>query len=451
MAIAGDTIAALTSILKDKVNSTENVAMSSMFAMLQQQQQQMFQMQKDQMQFFMKQTTEASQPAKVTGAAMFGGPMGATMGMGSPTHGAMMSSPYSPHHASMQQLPSTSPYAASAPAGMNFGQSNRYDAPSLDPAPMASTAALDRYYDTNDKTDAMLLRPTVQLTGNKVKLSTTAGSTMVGTSMANMEAAVQHTSSAQTIQLDPRAPDMHDTSVYSTGGIGTGNVAKMASATVNNREPIMHTQKAGLNTLPLQAPNFSSPAFSTGMINQTSTMMKDPDASTFMLGSPTNSKTQMVPDLSPEASVPDEIRKELFTRVLNNRFRQVEQMLAGGVPVNVRDERGNTPLHVACQTNNKKMAKLCLRWGAELNSQNAQGQTALHYCFAYHYDELGAYLIEKGASDSITNYFGWTCYDGLRPDDAQEALFLLRQHLGPQASMDIISGGTMQPPPAQGE
>jgi ankyrin repeat protein len=94
---------------------------------------------------------------------------------------------------------------------------------------------------------------------------------------------------------------------------------------------------------------------------------------------------------------------------------------------------------------------LCLRWGAELNSQNAQGQTALHYCFAYHYDELGAYLIEKGASDSITNYFGWTCYDGLRPDDAQEALFLLRQHLGPQASMDIISGGTMQPPPAQGE
>jgi hypothetical protein len=57
LGIAGDTIAALTSILKDKVNNTDNVAMSSMFSMLQQQQQQMFQMQKDQMQFFMKQTT----------------------------------------------------------------------------------------------------------------------------------------------------------------------------------------------------------------------------------------------------------------------------------------------------------------------------------------------------------------------------------------------------------
>jgi hypothetical protein len=32
----------------------------------------------------------------------------------------------------------------------------------------------------------------------------------------------------------------------------------------------------------------------------------------------------------------------------------------------------------------------------------------------------------------------WTCYDGLRPDDAQEALFLLRQHLGPQARAGFL-------------
>ncbi len=29
--------------------------------------------------------------------------------------------------------------------------------------------------------------------------------------------------------------------------------------------------------------------------------------------------------------MPEEVRRELFTRVLNNRFRQVEQMLAGGM------------------------------------------------------------------------------------------------------------------------
>ena len=199
---------------------------------------------------------------------------------------------------------------------------------------------------------------------------------------------------------------------------------------------------------------------------------KSSSHSTFIICHP---RTHL-PHQSADAGVPDEIRRELFTRVLNNRFRQVEQMLAGGTawtaeiglmfasdfsladffsvrlfffrslrhsrillsshvlslslslvlcsfavlthpthpsyspaltpplthlidpspspppspyrspspptalrlfagtPVNVHDERGNTPLHVACQTNNKKMAKLCLRWGAELNAQNAQGQ-----------------------------------------------------------------------------
>ena len=51
LAIAGDTIAALTSILRDKVQSSESAATQSMFTMLQQQQAQMFQMQKDQVPF----------------------------------------------------------------------------------------------------------------------------------------------------------------------------------------------------------------------------------------------------------------------------------------------------------------------------------------------------------------------------------------------------------------
>lgn len=45
------------------------------------------------------------------------------------------------------------------------------------------------------------------------------------------------------------------------------------------------------------------------------------------------------------------------------------------------------------------------------------GQTALHFCFAYHFEELGQYLLSKGADDSILNADGLTCYEGLSRDD----------------------------------
>ncbi len=114
------------------------------------------------------------------------------------------------------------------------------------------------------------------------------------------------------------------------------------------------------------------------------------------------------------------VKRDLFSRVHNNRYRQVEQMFSSGIPADTQDERGNTALSLSCQTGNKKMAKLCLRWGAKVNQQNLQGQTPLHFCFAYHYDELGAYLISKGGDDTILNYFGWSPYEGLRPEDPQE-------------------------------
>jgi hypothetical protein len=38
-----------------------------------------------------------------------------------------------------------------------------------------------------------------------------------------------------------------------------------------------------------------------------------------------------------------------------------------------------------------------------------QGNTCLHYCFGYNYNELGEYLITKGADPNIKNKIGATC------------------------------------------
>lgn len=154
---------------------------------------------------------------------------------------------------------------------------------------------------------------------------------------------------------------------------------------------------------------------------------------------------------------------DIFSATRHNRMDSVTYMLDQGVSVNAKDEFGNAILSIACQNGLKRMAKLALRRGANINSRNVRrpcpcgcsflsacgnkkwwfanhtddgrlllsllrprycagrghreqlrGNTALHFCFAYGYgDTLGAYLISKGADTTIENKDGRVCYYGI--------------------------------------
>jgi len=98
------------------------------------------------------------------------------------------------------------------------------------------------------------------------------------------------------------------------------------------------------------------------------------------------------------------------------KFADVESMVNQpdwNVPIDYQDDMGNTLLHVICQNGNTRLAKLCMRRGADVNMRNLNGQTPLHFAFGYGYAELGEYMIKKGADDSITNKDGLTPYEGL--------------------------------------
>ena len=49
----------------------------------------------------------------------------------------------------------------------------------------------------------------------------------------------------------------------------------------------------------------------------------------------------------------------------------------------VKDEAENSLLHIACQNNHRRIAKLLLKFRADINQQNGKGNTPLHYCYAY--------------------------------------------------------------------
>ena len=107
----------------------------------------------------------------------------------------------------------------------------------------------------------------------------------------------------------------------------------------------------------------------------------------------------------------------VFSRVRNNRHGEVEDMLASGaVDPDIRDNHGNTILAVATQNNRKRIVKAAVRAGVPLDAQNGQGQSAMHFAYAYGYHELAEYLIRKGANPMVTNVHGLRPDEGLSPD-----------------------------------
>lgn len=104
----------------------------------------------------------------------------------------------------------------------------------------------------------------------------------------------------------------------------------------------------------------------------------------------------------------------VFSQARNGRIKRVEESINLGFLIDTEDERGNTLLIVAAQNRNKKLVEMLLLRGANINHQNAAGNTALHYAIAMEPEGiLAEYLIEHGADDTMENVEGLTPYDGI--------------------------------------
>ena len=108
-----------------------------------------------------------------------------------------------------------------------------------------------------------------------------------------------------------------------------------------------------------------------------------------------------------------EWERKALSYVKNGKLAELEEALDEDVSVDTADEHGCTLFILACQQGNKRLAKFLLRRGAKMNAQTLEGNTCLHYCYFYNYEELAEYLKSHGADDSLLNADGLTCYEGL--------------------------------------
>lgn len=75
-----------------------------------------------------------------------------------------------------------------------------------------------------------------------------------------------------------------------------------------------------------------------------------------------------------------------------------ELLLAKGLSVNSRDNKGNTPLHT---NRNINVIKLLIAHGADINAQNSRGETPLHHAASVFNSEKLELLIQNGAKTDI--------------------------------------------------
>lgn len=71
-----------------------------------------------------------------------------------------------------------------------------------------------------------------------------------------------------------------------------------------------------------------------------------------------------------------------FSLCRHNRVQQLKELLPS-IDIEIRDPKGNTLLLIACQNGLKKIAKICIKAGSNIDAINLMGNTALHFSFMY--------------------------------------------------------------------
>ncbi|UIP92246.1 ankyrin repeat domain-containing protein [Wolbachia endosymbiont of Anopheles demeilloni] len=99
---------------------------------------------------------------------------------------------------------------------------------------------------------------------------------------------------------------------------------------------------------------------------------------------------------------------------INNGHDEVAQLLLSveGVDVNIGNQLGNTPLHIAAITGRKEIARLLLAKGADANIKNHSGDTPLQIAeiienstvFMLEKDTNSVLLVKKGVKELLSQH-----------------------------------------------
>ena len=100
--------------------------------------------------------------------------------------------------------------------------------------------------------------------------------------------------------------------------------------------------------------------------------------------------------------------QQLFALAKNGNSQQVNNILSQGANVNSANSSGETALHAAASTGNTSTAQALLQHGANVNARTVRGWTPLHTAARFGRGNFVALLLSRGAIRSIKNTDGKT-------------------------------------------
>lgn len=92
---------------------------------------------------------------------------------------------------------------------------------------------------------------------------------------------------------------------------------------------------------------------------------------------------------------------ELVTAIKKNDYKQTRKLIEKGMPVNVLDDQGYSPLSTACEYGDEKMVELLLDSGADINQRLNDSQTPLHIATMYEKPETVRLLLRNKADVNL--------------------------------------------------
>lgn len=112
-------------------------------------------------------------------------------------------------------------------------------------------------------------------------------------------------------------------------------------------------------------------------------------------------------------------------------------MINKKVNLNLQNDLGNTPLHIAIYINNHLIVNELLEAGADLNMRNKEGCTPVDYALRNHRYEIAATLVEQGAKTRKKHYRMLVAYAELGEGNFNLLKILIEKGISPNDIKNI--------------